>query len=1321
MLKPLLSLLMCCFFWGLSAQDSDCSFGLLLESTEASVGNEITLDLTVRQYNDIVAMQYSHQWNPLHLEFIEVLYNNALTITASDFNFTPEFLNQGILNFAHVEASVQGVSLPDNEVLYSLRFEVLDASGTTIELLPLGQSIEIVDDEQNVHENFYVVHGRVGEETSYPSLTSACVLPQACDNPELGQINIAPNGAGEFSVSWSSANGFSGTGQSISGLSSTRYDMTLTDVNGSSVSGDFYVGSQVDLNVSLSVDGDLCGDPADGSVSSTVSGGSGNYTYAWSDGSTSANLNDVPAGTYTLTVTDADLNCSVSATATVESSSGLIGFFTSTDPSCQESADGSTTINVEGPPEAFPVTYLWSNGATDATIQDLNEGLYTVTVTDATGCDAVFFELLTGGTFTFDAEIVHPTCELDAGSISVQLNPADYSFNWNNGGTSAVIDNLGVGSYTVTVTDNTTGCSNVETYELVAEDIIAAWNYECFQIDGQDMSDITAAVWNPNDGPYQFSWSNGVLETAEMFSSITVPAGGTYELTITSASGCEEVLTDISPTCDNTDFELYLTPAESSLEDGETRCFTVRANNFEQIIAAQFSLTWDDSKLAFEELGTLSLPGLTTSNFGTQLTDDGVLTFSWLDFNVSGVSIADGSPLFEVCLSGATAAETTVIIDFSGFPTPIEVVAFGDEILQVATADALVNLNDGNGNNGSGSVSLLAGNAAVSTADEFCVSIAANDFVDVIGMQGTISWDADALQLTGVSNYNLPNLNDSNFGELAEAQLDGRLRFLWSDLNLQGVTVADGASLFDMCFIATGGEGSYPIAFVDEPLPLEFIDSDLDNLEVTGESGLITITEGTGNNDGEVSLVIASTAAGPGELVCVPVSAVQFSEIVGMQFSLDWDESRISFTELNLVDNDLQLNASYFNLNNTSAGTLSFSWISSQLDPVSLSVGEALFELCYTTQAIPGPAGIQFSSSPTAIEFIRDNMTVPFIPLNGTITVTEENLVWPGDTNDDGVANNLDILPIGLGYTATGADRINPSIAWLPQYAPEWAGSTPISSVNFRHADADGNGTIDAVDTLALSQNWGQTADAFTDNEPVEGFQTGAPMYILADTLQAGIQVRLPIMLGTEEALENAYGLAFTISYDPETVENGSIHIEANGWLLGSADEHLLMYHDFPSEGRVEVGMVRRDAQGVTGAGQIAEFVIIMEDVILRNLIDVETYFKIENVKLITAQEIDIPTSPRETTVLVQGVTTDTDLLDPSLIQISPNPTSSIVRINSGDFQVQQLELVDANGRVLWSEQNPELELDLSGYPAGVYYLHVNTTSGSLYEKIIKL
>lgn len=1318
MLRPLLLFALSLFSFLLKAQDTDCSFGLALTSVEAEPGDTVTIDLTTRQFEAIVAFQFQQHWDPQELSFVEIIYNPALPFTVANFNLQPEQLNQGKLNFLHLQPSLNGLSLPDGEVLYSLRMRVNTTTSSSLSISsPDDFFVEIVKENNQIVENYYFLHAtiEVGAASGVsPGLASACIQGQACNNPALGSIHFSPSGVAPFTYQWTNPQGFSSTTAAITGLNSGVYHLQINAANGKVSHGDFYVSTSSEMQLSLNVDADECGGAPDGAVSSTVTGGSGNYSYAWSNGSTTANLSSLSSGTYSLTVTDLDLGCSVSGSATVQSLSNIQGYFTTIFPSCENSSDGLLTINIDNGSGVGPFSYLWSNGATTATANNLSAGFYTVTVSDAAGCSAIFNRILTATPFVFDATVTGSNCGEAVGSIEVLLSENDYNFLWSTGATTSTITDLNDGDYSVTVTNIATGCTASETYTISSEGLIVAYNIDCSLVGNSYVADITAVVWNNSDGPYTFAWSTGETQVSSQFSSITVPDNANYSVTITSASGCTEMIEGMMVNCNN-NTELYLTPATSNLNDGESICLSVRANQFTGINGTQFTLSWDEDLLTYTGIGNFLLDGLTSSNFGTGLVEDGLLTVSWLAPDlINGVSLPDNSVLFELCLQvNSTAAATTNVI-FANSPAPLEITNSNNEVISASTTNAQLILNDPGT---TGDLTFIVGDDNVGIGEQFCVPLRANHFTNLIGHQLTLTWDPAALQYAGVQAMNLPNLTISSFGSLAEAQNAGRLRMLWQNTGISGISLANETTLVEVCFTATGPEGTYPIDFSTEVLPVEAVDANYENPLVQTAAGTITIGEGLQD---AASLRIVSAGAEPGATICVPVEAVQFSEIVGMQFSINWDVNRLIFDELLVLDNLPGLQENNFNVI-AEDGILNLSWVGNLAEPATLVEGTPLFELCFTAQATEGPAGVIFSGQPTAMEFIRDNNLLAFIPINGEITISVDGLVWPGDTNEDGLANNLDLLNIGLGFGSQGAARNHPSLQWLAQYAPNWEEETPASGVNYRHADTNGDGTINALDTLALSLNWGQETGNFSPGT-AENFFTGAPFYVQADTVQAGATARLPIVLGVpDEEINGAYGVAFTIRYPTEMITPGSLHINADGWLGAAEDNLLLMFRDYPAQGRAEVAMVRTDAQEQSGGGTIGELIIIMEDVILRGLVDVIVPIRIEGVTLINFSEQQLPTAPKETYTLVEGVTETTSPAWASDISVQPNPTSGPLNIQTGEVAVEYIRLTDSKGRQLFEEKTQDGQLDLSALPAGVYYLQLQTQQGSIYEKVVKL
>jgi hypothetical protein len=116
------------------------------------------------------------------------------------------------------------------------------------------------------------------------------------------------------------------------------------------------------------------------------------------------------------------------------------------------------------------VSYVWSTGATTAAITVNTAGVYSVTVTDATGCQANAATSITVvPNPSVSSILIQPTtCVATNGAVDLTLSPAgNYSYLWSNGSTAQDLTGVDVGTYNVTITNNATLCSFVNAYTLI--------------------------------------------------------------------------------------------------------------------------------------------------------------------------------------------------------------------------------------------------------------------------------------------------------------------------------------------------------------------------------------------------------------------------------------------------------------------------------------------------------------------------------------------------------------------------------------------------------------------------------------------------------------------------------------------------------------------------------------------------------------------------------------------------------------------------------------------------------------------------------------
>lgn len=202
----------------------------------------------------------------------------------------------------------------------------------------------------------------------------------------------------------------------------------------------------------------------DGTATVSPNGGIGPYLYSWMDGTTNATASALAAGSHGVTVTDA-AGCVASAIVVVNNDGGLTINPTSTAATCG-ACDGTATANqIGGTP---PFIYQWAANAGNQTTQiasNLCGATYSVTVTDFQGCTATTTVSVAGGgaSFTLNSTINDADCNA-ACDGSVSLTPvggtAPFNYQWDsNAGnqTTATASNLCAGTYSVTVTDNTSG------------------------------------------------------------------------------------------------------------------------------------------------------------------------------------------------------------------------------------------------------------------------------------------------------------------------------------------------------------------------------------------------------------------------------------------------------------------------------------------------------------------------------------------------------------------------------------------------------------------------------------------------------------------------------------------------------------------------------------------------------------------------------------------------------------------------------------------------------------------------------------------------
>ncbi|SER31446.1 cohesin domain-containing protein [Neolewinella agarilytica] len=500
-------------------------------SAQAGAGETVCLSVIGFEAVDLIAFQYTVNYDPLILEYVgtddDFAFRGALSVN----NSLP-----GVLRIVWADAQAQGNSIADGSKLYSLCFRVLR---TDLGIVSFGDSPTAIEFEDvNSIVNAELINGQVNGSPA-PAIQNSAVSSPSCSELSDGSINLTVSGGGNLTYTWSPN---VSTSANATGLGAGTYSVTITNpTTGQSTTGSYMLTAPDPFSLTVTdVDGVSCNGESDGRITIATIGGTPGYTIDW-EGNLPDNIltqTGLDGGTYSVTVTDAnncvreEMNIMVGEPAEV-----LIG---GTPISITEDPGG---VNVVVQGGRMPFAYAWTGpeGYT-ASVEDIDDvvipGTYCLTVADNNGCEKTqcfavqqALSLAAGSGIVVDSGCFGE----DNGSIDLTVVGGNGSYNYlwtfegNTFSNLQDVDDLAPGDYTVMITSGTEEISSTITVEAPTQ--IVAPGTVTPATDGDNGAiTITPSGGNP---PYSFAWADG--PTSQNRSNL---ASGEYCVTVTDDSGC---------------------------------------------------------------------------------------------------------------------------------------------------------------------------------------------------------------------------------------------------------------------------------------------------------------------------------------------------------------------------------------------------------------------------------------------------------------------------------------------------------------------------------------------------------------------------------------------------------------------------------------------------------------------------------------------------------------------------------------------------------------------------------------------------------------
>lgn len=398
------------------------------------------------------------------------------------------------------------------------------------------------------------------------------------------------------------------------------------------------------------------------------------------------------------------------------------------------------------------------------------------------------------------------------------------------------------------------------------------------------------------------------------------------------------------------------------IQSQETACINFTATNFKDITDAKYTVTYDPTLLEFVRTENYNLNGLSAANFSD---NNGVLTFDWS--SPVGETVADGDFLFAACFKAIGPVDTITGLNY------INLAGNGFNITNASGESLQPQFNGCEIQIAPPAVGITIPDASIPPGEEFCVPLNVNNFINITHLETPIQWDPTVLEYVGINPAGLTGLTTADF-ETKDVQ-DGKLQLVtWDSPAEEGLTLPDGAAIFEVCFKVVGDLGDQTTITLptSEDNPPFVINSTDKQPEVNSTPGQVTVAAG--------GLVLSSMPqeVQEGESFCVDITTRNFTNITSLDYAHIFDSEVLTFDSVTFgADQTVFIPE---DINALDGDRIKIGWATN--DPLAgntLADGTVLYTLCFTANAALGRCSnfaLEETQEVTTIESAGENIGI---------------------------------------------------------------------------------------------------------------------------------------------------------------------------------------------------------------------------------------------------------------------------------------------------------------------------------------------------------
>lgn len=343
-------------------------------------------------------------------------------------------------------------------------------------------------------------------------------------------------------------------------------------------------------------------------------------------------------------------------------------------------------------------------------------------------------------------------------------------------------------------------------------------------------------------------------------------------------------------------------------------------------------------------------------------------------------------------------------------------------------------------------------------------------------------------------------------------------------------------------------------------------------------------------------------------------------------------------------------------------------------------------------------------------------------------TYCTTNCVYPGDANNNGIANDFDILEMGLHYSESAVARTSIGDNWLPYTPP-----TPITNA---YVDANGNNTVESLDLYANTVNYKEIHSLYTGAQEgsntvgtdlfFKRFYTSVPFVITDTIVHLDRHAVVDVYLGdVGQNISDLHGVTFRVDYDEAVLDlnntltgvGGTAGL-TNGWL---DDDGASVYaRQIDETGKVNYVGTRLNQTNYTGGGKMGRLIFKVKNNAPVNASIMSTQICFEDFKAVRADGSSIAIGAQCATIQYR----DTNFVPSSVITVNgqapaiaiyPNPVTQELTIDLGVEEAKTIQLFNVLGEQVHAltEARGLVQIAKNNLAKGMYTVVVEFNNGA--------